>query len=105
MTVTVAIRHHKAMQLLRDLADMDLIDLLPSAQNQQLGQPSVSESIDLLWQVKADKLFETKADFDLWIYSPNAAINKQIPAEILLESAGYQIVMKLLGRMEHGIMA
>jgi Flp pilus assembly protein TadG len=30
MTVTVAIRHEKAMQLLQDLADLNLIELIPS---------------------------------------------------------------------------
>ena len=30
MTVTVAIRHEKALQLLQNLADLDLIDLLPT---------------------------------------------------------------------------
>lgn len=30
MTVTVSVRYEKAMQLLQDLADLNLIDLLPA---------------------------------------------------------------------------
>jgi len=30
MNVTVSVRHEKAMQLLQDLADLNLIDLLPA---------------------------------------------------------------------------
>ncbi len=39
MTVTVAIRHEKAMQLLQDLADLDLIELLPSGSSPQPELP------------------------------------------------------------------
>ncbi len=39
MTVTVAIRHEKAMQLLQYLADLNLIELLPSGSSSQPELP------------------------------------------------------------------
>ena len=60
---------------------------------------------DELWQQKAVNLFADKADFDLWLSSPNSAINGQQPINLLNNEYGYQSVRKLLGRLEHGIMA
>lgn len=59
MTVTVAIRHEKAMQLLQDLADLNLIDTLPPGSSPEpelpekklssfIGQISTGQTTDQL---------------------------------------------------------
>ena len=86
-----------------------LIELLRKFSFVQEVKPKIS-AIDLsdteeLWQSKASKLFGSKADFDLWLNSPNAAAKHQKPADLMDNEAGYRTVQKLLGRLEHGIMA
>lgn len=61
--------------------------------------------VDELWHQKAEKLFATRADFDLWLSSSNQAIQQRTPVSVLSDEEGYQTVSKLLGRLEHGIMA
>ena len=58
-----------------------------------------------LWQSRASKLFGSKADFEVWLTSPNAAAKHQKPADLLADEDGYQTVKKLLNRLAHGIMA
>lgn len=71
----------------------------------QNGRTALTARVDELWQQKAVNLFAAKADFDLWLSSPNSAINGQQPTDLLSNEFGYQSVQKLLGRLEHGIMA
>ena len=57
-----------------------------------------------LWQSRASKLFGSKADFELWLASPNRAGKGKKPLDLLNDETGYEVVQKLLGRIEHGIM-
>jgi uncharacterized protein (DUF2384 family) len=58
-----------------------------------------------LWQLKGYKLFNSRADFNAWLTSANSSINQKEPMYLLLDETGYQTVLRLLGRIEHGIMA
>ncbi|MCY7360024.1 MAG: MbcA/ParS/Xre antitoxin family protein [Rudanella sp.] len=58
-----------------------------------------------LWQLKGNKLFNSRADFNAWLAAPNSAIKQKEPLYLLLDESGYQTVIRLLGRLEHGIMA
>jgi len=40
---------------------------------------------------------------ELWLRSPNQRLNGQSPLERLCQPDGYEIVLELLGRIEHGI--
>jgi len=69
------------------------------------GKPISSNYTDELWQRQAEKLFKTKTDFDRWLNAPNSSIDGRKPLQLLANDAGYETVKKLLGRLEHGIMA
>lgn len=71
----------------------------------QHEQTPVSAPAEMLWREKASKLFASESDFDLWLNAPNQAIQQRTPISLLNDEVGYQTVVKLLGRLEHGIMA
>ncbi|MFD2574199.1 antitoxin Xre/MbcA/ParS toxin-binding domain-containing protein [Spirosoma soli] len=65
----------------------------------------VEERTGVLWREKAHKLFASESDFSLWLNTPNQAIQQRTPISMLGDGEGHQVVNKLLGRLEHGIMA
>lgn len=65
----------------------------------------VISQIDALRWAKAEKLFRSKSDFDIWLTTPNCAIANRKPVDFLGSDTGYREVLNLLGRMEYGIMA
>lgn len=71
----------------------------------QNEQTAVKNRVEKLWQEKAYKLFASEYDFDLWLNAPNQVIQQRSPISVLDNDAGYETVSKLLGRLEHGIMA
>ncbi|MBO0936130.1 DUF2384 domain-containing protein [Fibrella sp. HMF5335] len=84
---------------------MELLRKFSFVQDVKQNQSSIASQIDVLWQQKASKLFETRKDFDSWLKNPNQAIDKRIPVDLLSEDGGFEVVTKLMGRLEHGIMA
>ena len=68
MTVTVAIRHEKAMQLLQDLADLNLIEFMPSGSlepvkkklSSYIGQINTGQTVDQL----EEKLSHLRDEWD-----------------------------------------
>jgi putative toxin-antitoxin system antitoxin component (TIGR02293 family) len=84
---------------------MELLRKFSFVQDVKQNQLSIANQIDLLWQQKASKLFETRRDFDSWLKNPNQAVDKREPIDLLSEDTGYEVITKLLGRLEHGIMA
>ncbi len=86
-----------------------LIELLRKFSFVQEVTPKASmaalDRAEKLWEVKACKLFGSRTDFELWLDSPNTAAKHKKPVDLLADETGYQTVQKLLGRLEHGIMA
>lgn len=66
---------------------------------------SFADPIKELWDLKAGKLFATPKDFKNWLNRANAMLKGQKPADLLNNPESLQQVVKVLGRMEHGIMA
>ncbi len=69
------------------------------------GQTAVAKRVEELWREKAQKLFASEADFEQWLTASNLAVQQRMPISLLNDEEGYQTVRKLLGRLEHGIMA
>jgi putative toxin-antitoxin system antitoxin component (TIGR02293 family) len=53
----------------------------------------------------ADRIFERVEDSADWIHTPNLALGKQPPLELLDTDMGVQEVDQVLGRIEHGIVS
>ncbi len=51
----------------------------------------------------ANRVFESPEESADWIRSPNAALSKQQPVDLLDTDLGVQQVDQVLGRIEHGI--
>lgn len=99
MEITVKVEDNEGPFLIELLRKFSFV------QDVKQNQSPIANQIDMLWQQKASKLFETRRDFDAWLKNPNQAADKRIPVDLLSEDAGYEVVTKLLGRLEHGIMA
>ncbi|KAB2810165.1 antitoxin Xre/MbcA/ParS toxin-binding domain-containing protein [Phaeocystidibacter luteus] len=51
------------------------------------------------------EVFGTKAKFYVWVKSPSVDLNGKRPLDILSCSYGKELVIDLIGRIEHGIFA
>jgi putative toxin-antitoxin system antitoxin component (TIGR02293 family) len=54
---------------------------------------------------RGEEVFGSMDKFKLWVKSPSLAFNGEAPVTILDTSAGFDMVFKELGRIEHGIFA
>jgi putative toxin-antitoxin system antitoxin component (TIGR02293 family) len=54
---------------------------------------------------RGEEVFGSIDKFKLWIKSPSVIFNGEAPVTILDTSAGFDMVFKELGRIEHGIFA
>lgn len=55
-----------------------------------------------LYERGAEVLGSSKA-FDTWMRSPNYALNNEIPLSLLDTSIGFDLILQILGRIEHGV--
>ncbi|WP_131535876.1 type II RES/Xre toxin-antitoxin system antitoxin [Pedobacter nototheniae] len=55
-----------------------------------------------LYEHGIDVLGDTKT-FNTWMRSPNKALNDEIPLNLLDTSIGFELVLKVLGRIEYGV--
>ncbi|MDB4904304.1 MAG: hypothetical protein JWQ63_3585 [Mucilaginibacter sp.] len=55
--------------------------------------------------VRGEEVFGTMDKFKLWVKAPSLIFNGEAPVSILDTSAGFDMVFKELGRIEHGIFA
>ena len=70
-----------------------------------LFKPGVSEQILKLAEVfaKGIDVFGDKRTFKLWLEQPNVALGRKIPIDLLDTRYGSDMVLDILGRIEHGI--
>lgn len=54
---------------------------------------------------RGEEVFGTMDKFKLWVKAPNLIFNGEAPVSMLDTSAGFNMVFKELGRIEHGIFA
>lgn len=54
---------------------------------------------------RGEKVFGSMDKFKLWIKNPNYVFKGEAPVSLLDTSAGFDMVFKELGRIEHGIFA
>ncbi len=54
---------------------------------------------------RGDEVFGSVEKFKLWIKTPSMVFNGEAPVSLLDTSAGFDMVFKELGRIEHGIFA
>ncbi len=55
-----------------------------------------------LYEHGIDVFGDTKT-FNTWMRSPNKALNNEIPLNLLDTSIGFNLVLKVLGRIEYGV--
>lgn len=116
------IRHGLPKQALERLANalrvkvLDLEDILPVSRRtlQRYGQPDVEflpkDLSDHLLQVakvytRAVDVFEDVDRALEWLQAPIVALGGRIPMKLLDTSAGVELVLAELGRIEHGVFA
>jgi len=54
---------------------------------------------------RGEEVFGSMDKFKLWVKSPSVVFNGEAPVSMLDTSAGFDMVFKELGRIEHGIFA
>lgn len=54
---------------------------------------------------RGDEVFGSMDKFKLWVKAPSIVFNGEAPVSMLDTSAGFDMVFKELGRIEHGIFA
>ena len=54
---------------------------------------------------RGEEVFGSMDKFKLWVKYPNFVFNGEAPVSLLDTSAGFDMVFKELGRIEHGIFA
>ncbi|MFP4383599.1 MAG: antitoxin Xre/MbcA/ParS toxin-binding domain-containing protein [Spirochaetia bacterium] len=52
---------------------------------------------------RGQEVFNTMDDFQIWMSSPNVALGKRVPLELLSSRFGAQMVLDEIGRIEHGV--
>jgi putative toxin-antitoxin system antitoxin component (TIGR02293 family) len=55
--------------------------------------------------VRGEEVFGSMDKFKLWVKAPSLVFNGEAPVSMLDTSAGFDMVFKELGRIEHGIFA
>lgn len=55
--------------------------------------------------VRGEEVFGSMDKFKLWVKAPSLVFNGETPVSMLDTSAGFDMVFKELGRIEHGIFA
>jgi putative toxin-antitoxin system antitoxin component (TIGR02293 family) len=70
-----------------------------------LFKPGVSEQILKLAEVfaKGIDVFGDKSTFKSWLEQPNVALGRKVPIDLLDTRYGSDMVLDILGRIEHGI--
>lgn len=65
----------------------------------------VSEHVILIAEVliKGMEVFENKEGMNKWMKTPNRSISEMRPIDLLDTSFGIQLIMDVLGRLEHGV--
>ncbi|HWZ14029.1 MAG TPA: antitoxin Xre-like helix-turn-helix domain-containing protein [Mucilaginibacter sp.] len=54
---------------------------------------------------RGEEVFDSMDKFKLWMKAPSVVFNGEAPVSVLDTSAGFDMVFKELGRIEHGIFA
>lgn len=54
---------------------------------------------------RGEEVFGSMDKFKLWMKTPNYAFKNEVPVSLLDTSIGFSMVLKELGRIEHGIFA
>lgn len=76
-----------------------------AASSNYVFKPIHTEKIIELAEVThlGNEVFDTQAQFYLWLNTPSYALGNLKPAELLTDSYGKDLVMAELNRIEHGI--
>jgi putative toxin-antitoxin system antitoxin component (TIGR02293 family) len=89
-----------------------MADLLPITErtiqrysDDQHFSPSVSEHILQIAECAANgtRVFEDKGNFLAWLHHPNKALGQQTPMSLMSSRFGSEMVLDVLGRIEHGV--
>ncbi len=56
-------------------------------------------------QVKAEEVFEDRVQASVWLKRKIRTLGNVMPASLMDTSSGFELVMKELGRIEHGVVA
>jgi uncharacterized protein (DUF2384 family) len=54
-------------------------------------------------RIRAIEVFNTPEKADMWLTSPNKALDGQTPLDAFKEEGGEQRIFSILGKIEHGI--
>lgn len=95
------------IQYWSDALDLSLKSLQRYEQSRRSFDPIHSEKIIELAEVVevGRNVFESNEKFKLWLETPNFALGKLRPMDLLKYSYGKEMVLAELGRIEHGILA
>jgi len=56
-----------------------------------------------LLEVQGIRVFKSKHKFYIWLNTSCRALGDQMPAKLIETPEGFQAVLDVLGRMEHGL--
>ncbi|WP_316804014.1 antitoxin Xre/MbcA/ParS toxin-binding domain-containing protein [Pedobacter nototheniae] len=67
---------------------------------------SADRAIELarLYERGIDVLGDAKS-FNIWMRSPNKALNNEVPLNLLDTSIGFDMILQILGRIEYGVVS
>lgn len=103
MELTINVEDKEAPFVIELLKKFSFVEFVED--NTTIIKQQLLGEIDELWFAEAQKLFGSKDDFVLWLNSPNISLQHKKPIAVLAQKEGYSLVVKLLGRLAHGIMA
>lgn len=66
---------------------------------------TTSQQVILIGQLvtKGEEVFGNRESFQNWLKQPNTALGGYVPLDVLDTTIGVQLVMDVLGRLEHGV--
>lgn len=78
---------------------------LQEKKDSDLLNETLSEHVIQIAEVysRGNEIFDSMEAFQTWVDTPNTALGKRKPIDLLPSRYGAKMVMKLLGRIEHGI--
>lgn len=93
-----------SLEKLSGLLDISLRTLQRKSNSDSLGLSVSEQTIEVAEVIcKGIEVFGTKEQFNIWLNTPLIAINGCTPLSLLDTTFGTKIIMRLLGRLEHGV--
>ncbi|WP_233496698.1 type II RES/Xre toxin-antitoxin system antitoxin [Mucilaginibacter hurinus] len=94
------------LQELADILHISERTLQRYADNAVIKKEYAEKAVELArLYTRGEEVFGSMEKFKLWMKNPNYVFKGETPVSLLDTSAGFDVVFKELGRIEHGIFA